>query len=242
MKTCYKTLFFILLNGSLLWGQSNSNVVFFSVEGEPFTLIIDGERMNEKPQTKVKALNVASKFYYKIIFEDTDLGELSDFYRVAEYEEDTYKIEKNRKGEYKVRSASVTRLPRPEPIMPPPPPQQSQPQVLFGVVVEDGQILTGNNCYVSDSDMQNALRTVNGGIGGTTKLNTAMAVIRTKRGCMTSEQIKQVVRAFSYDDDRLYLAKYGYDYTKDRSNYNTLIDVFSSTFKKAEFITFLRTR
>ena len=239
MKTCYKTLFFILLNGSLLWGQSNSNAVFFSVEGEPFTLIIDGERINEKPQTKVKALNVASKFYYKIIFEDTDLGELSDFYRVNGYEEHTFKIEK-----HKVKRASLTDLPRPEPIMPPPPPQQSQPQVLFGVVIEDGKISTGNNssCYVSDSDMQSALRTVNGGIGGTTKLNTAMAVIRTKRGCMTSEQIKQIVRAFSYDDDRLYLAKYGYDYTKDRSNYNTLIDVFSSTFKKAEFITFLRTR
>src|SRR4051794_7594285 len=73
-----KRLFFLLgcfvfLNGS---SQTINNMVLFCNDGEPFTLILNGERINMEPQTRVKVEGLTLKKYQaKVIFKNKKLKE-----------------------------------------------------------------------------------------------------------------------------------------------------------------------
>jgi hypothetical protein len=237
MKTLITTTLFALLSISALWGQSHSNVTFFAVEGEPFTLVLNGKKINKTPESSVTDTNVASRINVKIIFEDTDLGEIADnFYLNYEYQAVSFKIEANKKGIYKIKRDAYDALPRPKPVFTPPPPN---PQQI--IVIEGNGSTTLRECYVADDEVLNIIKLIQKEIGTTSKLETAMTIIRNKNQCLTALQIRQLITLFSFDSDRLTLAKYGYDYAKDRPNYYTVGEVLSF-FKKQEFMLFLATK
>lgn len=71
-----------------------------------------------------------------------------------------------------------------------------------------------------------------------TKISTAKQVIKAK-GCFSSEQIKELMMTFDFEDSRLEIAKYAYDFCSDRDNYFVLHDAFdfdSSTEELNEFL------
>ncbi len=243
MKTLISTLIFVCLAVSSILAQSNSNVTFFTPEGEPFTLVLNGSRINDKPQTSVTAKNVAGRLFVKVIFEDADLGEISDKCSVGEYEAVGYKIQANKKGVYQIKRSSYDELARPEPVVQTPPPAQQQPtQVVFGVVINNGNSTNNSrsNCYVADGEMTGILKSIRNEIGSSSKLTVAMDIIRSKNQCLTTLQMRRIILILTFDDDRLKLAKYGYDYVNDRPNYYSISDVFSSPFRKDEFNQFLK--
>ena len=47
-------------------------------------------------------------------------------------------------------------------------------------------------------------------------------MIQTKK-CFTAQQIKGIVELFSYENSRLEIARFGYDYTINRSNYYSTV-------------------
>ena len=56
----------------------NSNLVFFSQEGEAFWVVLNGLKQNENPETNVKIAGITPTSYKaKIIFQDNTLGELT---------------------------------------------------------------------------------------------------------------------------------------------------------------------
>jgi hypothetical protein len=70
--------FLILFLTSQLFSQVVNNLVVFSNEGLKFTLIMNGERYNMTPETRVRVTNLTLKKYQvKIIFEDTHYKEHS---------------------------------------------------------------------------------------------------------------------------------------------------------------------
>ena len=58
-----------------------------------------------------------------------------------------------------------------------------------------------------------------------TKMSTAK--VATKNTCLSVNQIKEVCKLFSMDEDKLTYAKYAYDYCTDKANYYQVSDVFS---------------
>jgi hypothetical protein len=70
-----------------------------------------------------------------------------------------------------------------------------------------------------------------------TKMSTAK--VATKNGCLSTEQVKEICKLFSMDDDKLTYAKYAYNYCVDKANYYQVSEVFSFSTTTDEFNKFL---
>ena len=72
------TCFFILLFSAVAFAQK-SNYVFFTENGEPFTLILNGISYNSSPQTNVKAEQLnPGNYLARIVFADASKGALNE--------------------------------------------------------------------------------------------------------------------------------------------------------------------
>lgn len=91
--------------------QETSNVVLFSQNGEQFTAILNGLRMNEAPQTNIKITDLNQAAYkLKIIFANRALGEMDKNLYTKPGFEVVMNIKQNKKGEYKLRYFSEAPL------------------------------------------------------------------------------------------------------------------------------------
>lgn len=99
------TLFLIgMLFISSVFGQIKSNLVFFTEHGEKFHLILNGINQNPNPETNVKITDLISPSYkIKVIFENTNLGEIDKNIIFNQGTETTFVIKKNRKDKYVIR-------------------------------------------------------------------------------------------------------------------------------------------
>jgi hypothetical protein len=70
-----------------------------------------------------------------------------------------------------------------------------------------------------------------------TKMSTAK--VATKNACLSVEQVKEICKLFSMDDDKLVYAKYAYDYCVDKANYYQVSEVFSFSSTTDDFNKFL---
>lgn len=70
-----------------------------------------------------------------------------------------------------------------------------------------------------------------------TKMSTAK--IATKNNCLSVNQVKEISKLFSMDEDKLAYAKYAYDYCVDKGNYFQVSEVFSFSTTTDEFNEFL---
>jgi hypothetical protein len=57
-----------------------------------------------------------------------------------------------------------------------------------------------------------------------------------------SSQVKQLVELFSFENSRLEIAKYAYDYTVDKGNYFMVNDAFSFSTSKDSLMDFIKNR
>lgn len=53
-----------------------------------------------------------------------------------------------------------------------------------------------------------------------------MAKQFTRGNCLTSEQVKRIMKVFTFEEDRLDFAKFAYDYTFDQNNYYKVNEAF----------------
>jgi hypothetical protein len=102
-----KRLILFLITGLLFnssFAQPFSNFVFFSEDGEPFNLVLNGVIQNNHPQTnvKVEGLN-ATNYKVKVIFEDKTIPAIEKNVFTKPEIEITYAIKKNNKGENVLR-------------------------------------------------------------------------------------------------------------------------------------------
>lgn len=71
----------------------NANAIFFTEKGERFTVIMNGLRINDTPQTNVKAEKLnGTPYVVKIIFENSALGEINEKVYLEDYKENTYTV------------------------------------------------------------------------------------------------------------------------------------------------------
>jgi hypothetical protein len=72
-----------------------TNLIFFSEQGERFTVILNGIRQNTTPETNVKVTDlIAPNYKLKVIFDDPNLGELDKNLMFNQGTETTFVITK----------------------------------------------------------------------------------------------------------------------------------------------------
>jgi hypothetical protein len=125
-----KRIFFALLMLSFAikgFAQMESNLIFFTQQGERFYLVVNGVRQNSEAETNVKVTGViADQFMVKIIFDDGSLGEVDRNVFITPGTETTYNIQRNNKGRWRLRPVSEV------PIAQAIPPAPNQQVIVYG--------------------------------------------------------------------------------------------------------------
>jgi hypothetical protein len=107
MNRIYALILMLMISAFAADAQK-ANAIIFTENGERFTIILNGLRQNEKPETNVKIEGLTAVFYkMKVIFENTALGENNFNMNIELGTETTYVIKKNNKNEYVLRPMSI---------------------------------------------------------------------------------------------------------------------------------------
>jgi len=91
---------------------------------------------------------------------------------------------------------------------------------------------------MNDRDFRNVLQSIDKEWLESNKLKSASQVV--KMNSMTTAQVEQVLMLFSFENNKLEIAKQAYANTVDKKNYNRLFDVFSFNSSKVELERYLR--
>ena len=151
-------LAFALSIGSGAFAQL-SNLIFFSENGERFTVILNGIRQNPNPETNVKVTDLPAPSYkLKVIFDDPALGQLDKNLMFNQGTESTFVIKVNKKNEYIVRWMNEV------PLAQALPPQPNQQVVVFTTQAPQATTVTQTTTTVTDSYGQPQQGGVNMGI------------------------------------------------------------------------------
>jgi len=107
-----------LLGAANLLSQPMSNFVFFSEDGYPFNLVMNGIQENQNPQTNVKVTGLtATNYKVRIIFEDKTIPSIEKNIFTKPGIEITYVIKKNKKGANVLRYYSEAPVPYEEEVV-----------------------------------------------------------------------------------------------------------------------------
>ena len=106
----------VLIYTATMAQMINSTLTIFSEEGHKFYLILNGTRMNDKPETNIRLQNLNQPYYNcKILFDEKALGEVSKNYlpvtdpgNQTQSMDVTYKIKADKNGKQVLRYFSAT--------------------------------------------------------------------------------------------------------------------------------------
>ena len=111
-----------------VFAQTSSTLTIFSEDGHKFFLILNGQRMNDKPETNIRIQALTQPYYNcKIIFDDKALGEVSKSYlpitqadKPGESMDVTYKLKSAKDGKQVLRYFAAQPIPVTATPTPPP--------------------------------------------------------------------------------------------------------------------------
>ncbi len=250
---------FTILFGVL---KSQNNLIVFTSTGEPFYLVINGSRYNDKPQTNVKAEGILpSVVQAKIIFEnkkpDFDIKLYLTYEgRDTSNMEFTYSIVRKKK-KYKIKYISSTKLVSATNISQQDTAKAFTPLQLnlpnINLSTNSGITVTPTNptptsantssnpCVtINDLDFEGAKKSVDSKTLEDDKLIIAKEI--TNKKCLTSMQVQQLMRLMTYETSKLELAKYAYKNCMDKSNYYKVNDAFGYESTISDLEAFLKTQ
>jgi hypothetical protein len=131
MRKTIQSIIFILffLSVSISSKAQMTNLIFFSEQGEHFSVVLNGILQNATPETNIKITDLPAPSYkLKIIFEDPKIRELNKTLMYQQGTETTFNIRKNRKGQYVLRFLNQV------PIAETPPPPADQHVFMYTTV------------------------------------------------------------------------------------------------------------
>lgn len=116
----------------------------------------------------------------------------------------------------------------------------SQTQNGSTTYTQSGNNYSGNckGFPMSSADFSAALRTIKESSFDETKLTTANSIASSN--CLSTDQVVEICKLFSFEDNKLAFAKYAYRYTTDPKNYFKVNNVFSFSSSKEELSEFVR--
>jgi hypothetical protein len=145
-----------------------TNLVFFTEQGEQFSVVLNGVLQNDKPETNIKVTGLPAPSYkLKIIFADANIPELNKTLMFQQGTESTFNIKKNNKGEYVARFLNSVPI---EQVLPPPPEQRI---VVYTTVAPSTTII--NQTQVNSTTINNTNVAADGNINVNMNVNTSSA-------------------------------------------------------------------
>ncbi len=255
MKSLFITALFIIFCGVV--SAQLANLIIFTDEEEDFTLYLNALRQNPSPELNVKVTNLKGNYFQaRIVFEDSNIEEIEKVIFVEPNKEVTYRIKKNNKGKLKMRYFSEVPLqnaaPRQEAqavIIWENPANQTTPEEL---PVDDEPVeetntnnnQQNNNQYtdyhyimpgyggamgcpwpMTPQDFNMAKQSISKKSFSDDKMILSKQIIRSS--CLFAAQVAELMLLFTFEDDRLELAKFAYDHTYDQGNYFKVNDSFT---------------
>jgi len=218
--------------------QIVNNLVIFSNEGQPFTLILDGLKENQTPQTNVRVVGLDLKAYQvKVIYENPKLKDANTtitFFRTGK--ECVFGLNKKGKKKHTIEYVSEKEIDG----FLPPQNQQTTDNTSTQTQVPT-QTQTSNQTPVPTptvSIFQTTLNNIAAQPTGEGKLNTAFAMLQN--GTLSIAQIKQVLLLFSNDQAKLAFVKKACIQLKDPTAYAQIVSAFMSEPIKQELQLFLQ--
>ena len=112
---------------------------------------------------------------------------------------------------------------------------------LYGTQVVTPPIVVQPTCTVSNTDYSQIKSSIEKERFASTKVNVAKQALQAKK-CFTVEQIIGILQLFTFEDNKLDLAKFAYVYCIDKENYYRVNDVFTFSTSKDELNRFLQGR
>lgn len=112
---------------------------------------------------------------------------------------------------------------------------------LFGQPNNTNNQNTQTPCTVSDNDFNDIKKTISNTSFSSSKITIGKQAVQAKK-CFTVKQIKELLGLYSFDDSKLEMAKFCYDYCIDKSNYYQINDVFSFTSSKDNLTEYIQGR
>lgn len=111
------TLIILLFLSQFSNAQQNTNLVFFSEQGQQFYIILNGIQQNANPETNVRVTNLIQPYYkVKVKFADGTTPDIDKTLNFNAGTETTYAIRSSNKGEIVLRWMSevpIAQAPRP---------------------------------------------------------------------------------------------------------------------------------
>jgi hypothetical protein len=96
-------------------------------------------------------------------------------------------------------------------------------------------------CVISNQELENIKQSIKNESFAGTKLQIAKDAIKAKK-CFKAIQIKELMTLFTFESDRLQLAKYSYDYCLDKDNFYTINDALEFSSSKEELSAFVNSK
>jgi hypothetical protein len=128
-----------------------SNLVFFTEQGEPFYVVLNGIKQNADARTNVKISDLTAPSYKcKIIFKNTALGQLDKTVITKQGIEFTYVIRKNNKDKWLIRWMNETPISNNLTVKSENDYPLSTAEPQTEIIIPNSDQTTPNNTHVSD--------------------------------------------------------------------------------------------
>lgn len=179
------TLFILLLFSLLSNAQQNTNLVFFSEQGQQFYVILNGIQQNANPETNVRVTNLIQPYYkVKVKFADGITSDIDKTLNFNPGTETTYSIKSNNKGEIVLRWMSEV------PIQEAPRPIGGQNVIVYhdtplSTTVTQTTVISNTTTNPGSSDQMNVGINVNDPVNGGANINMNINVNETGMNTQT---------------------------------------------------------
>ena len=97
------------------------------------------------------------------------------------------------------------------------------------------------DCEVTETEMFNIMSSLRESRFENSRITLSKHIIKTNQ-CFTTGQILKILELFNFEDSKLLVAKFAYDYTLDNNDYYKIVKAFSFKSKKEELNRFIETK
>lgn len=245
---------------SMKCAAQNSNLVFFSENGEKFTVVLNGIVRNAQPESNVKVAGITGAPYLvKIEMADTASGVISEKIEAVAGKERTYTIrlrtiteteksikkagvdierviEQGDKNEAAAKKQNISETNSKYILK-----LFSESDIVKTPVTTAQQAVAQSECAypLNDGTFAAALQKME------TLESDEKRMVESKQlagsSCLSVNQVRQLILMFSQEENRLELAKYAYPHTFDKQNYGKVSETLSFEASVKELENYIKT-
>ncbi len=260
-----KTIFIItaLFTSLVLQAQMFRNIIVQAPEGKGIYLFINNRQINPQPMQEVKVTGLTENFYtVKTVFANGRNVQANLY--LPPMTEIVYSLLPVSPDTYEFAISGVSPVDTAMPVQGQVFSWGNLPDINTGINIQiinnnsnqnihPTEPITGETVYVEgysgdvgcqppidEARFQSMLRTIENQDYDDTREQIARQIIRSN--CMVVDQLVAILRLFDFDDVKLSLAKYAFDYIYDIENYYLVNDVLTFDSDKEELQKFIINR